>query len=72
MKITSMTITKGMKLSKNYNSIDAVISLTAELDGKEDLEKAYDMLSVKVTKRLSQNVSEQIDLLAETAKEKRF
>ena len=45
MKIKELTVSKGVKVSVNYNSITVNVSLTVEVDENEDVKAVREELS---------------------------
>jgi len=45
MKIKELTVSKGVKVSVNYNSITVNVSLTAEVDENDDVKTVREELS---------------------------
>ena len=64
MKIKEVVVSKGMKLSVNYQTIQANVSLKAELEGMENEVDVYNKLSEMVEKMLDMEIDKQIELLA--------
>ena len=72
MFIKEITIGKAFKLSKNYNSTDASVFMTASLTEKDDPEEVYDELSGLVSDNLAIEIKEQTKKLAEIAREGKY
>jgi Ser-tRNA(Ala) deacylase AlaX len=72
MKIKEITISKGFKMSKNYNSVDVSVSMTALLDETDKEIDVYDELSEIVDQNLEIEINDQITKLAKLAKERKF
>ena len=64
MRVKELKITRSIKVSKNYNSIGAEISIVAEVAENEDMETAYKELSQQAKLLLLQSLSEQLELLS--------
>ena len=64
MRVKELKITRSIKVSKNYNSIGAEISIVAEVTEGEDMETAYKELSQQAKLLLLQSLSEQLELLS--------
>lgn len=45
MKIKNFGVSAGMKVSKNFNSVDSNISLLVELEESDKISESYDKLS---------------------------
>ncbi len=67
MKLKEITVSAEMKISKNYNSVGSVISLTAEVD-KEDDVTAYEVLSEQVHTLLDKEMAKGLDELKKQVK----
>lgn len=64
MKIKEVVVSKGMKLSVNYQTVQANVSLKAELEDGENEVDVYNKLSEMVEKMLDMEIDKQIELLA--------
>ena len=63
MKIKTIVLTRRMKLLKNYQSAEAVCSMSAELESGEDLGQAQEDLAAEVAHWLKEEILMQMDLL---------
>jgi hypothetical protein len=63
MKLKEISISKGIKVSIDYNSVSANISLSAEIDEGEDINEVFSQLSEFAEKMLDVEVDNQIEFL---------
>lgn len=66
-KITTVTLSKSVKLSKSYQSFDCNVSMTAEV-GESSLNATKKKLRIEVDKFLKPRVKEALEFLEEAAK----
>ena len=64
MKVTSITVSSGLKVSKNYSSADANVSLTAEVDETEDIEEVHITLKSIVDNMVRNDIETNLEELA--------
>ncbi len=72
MKPRTLTVSRSAKFSKNYNTFEGLVSLTVELDDKDDLEKVYNETSKLVGDYACDNLDDHINDMKAMAKEKGF
>lgn len=62
-KVKEFTVSKSVKISYNYNSVDVVFGVTMELDPNEDLDIAISEGWELLEKELGPKVNESIQTL---------
>jgi len=72
MKPKEMTVSRGVKFSKNYNVFESHVSLTVELDAKEDPDKVYDEACKIVGDIIFNDIKDHITDMKEIIKEEKF
>lgn len=63
MKITNLTVRSAMKLSRNYNTVDADISLSAELSEDDNVDEAHNQLLEMAHAMVKEDMETSLDLL---------
>lgn len=63
MKVKQLTVSRSVKLSINYNSIQSTISVTAEIDNNENEQQVYNQLSSMVDVMLEKDIQNQMQNL---------
>jgi len=56
MKITSVTVSKGMKISHKFCSVDTTISMSADIDDTESEEDVISELSTSLDTMVGENI----------------
>lgn len=72
MKPKTLTISRGAKFSKNYNTFEAHVSLTVELDDKDNFEEVYTKTSKEVGDMVCEELNDHITDMQGMVKEKGF
>ena len=72
MKPKTLTIHRGTKLSKNYNTFESHIIYSVELDSSDDLDEAYEICSQRVSDMVFIDVNQHIDSMDEIRAKKGF
>ena len=72
MKTKTLTISRGAKFSKNYNTLESHVSLTVELDDKDSFAKVYEETAKLVGDTICDDLDEHIEDMKALAKEKGF
>jgi len=63
LKVKQLTVSRSVKLSINYNSIQSTISVTAEIDNNENEQQVYNQLSSMVDVMLEKDIQNQMQNL---------
>ena len=63
MKITNLTVRSAMKLSRNYNTVDADISLSVELSEDDNVDEVHEQLVAMAHDMVTDDIRTSIDLL---------
>lgn len=63
MKITNLTVRSAMKLSRNYNTVDADISLSAELSEDDNVDEVHNQLVAIAHDMVTDDIRTSVDLL---------
>lgn len=63
MKLKEITVSADLKLTRNYQSAGAQVSITASLEEGENLEEAHQILSEQVQEMVETEVSKSLSTL---------
>ena len=63
MKIKKITLGKSIKLSRNYQSVEANFGVEVEIDEKDDINSIIGMLSDSIEKQLKIEINKQLKVL---------
>lgn len=72
MRFAAITISKGFKFSKNYNTATADVSLTCQIEEEENLDEVVGYVSDTVAELATDEINKQIAEMDKISKEKRF
>ena len=67
MKVEKISLTKGLKLSYNFQSFEIRLSVEAQLDESDDKDEALKELDVFINKKLKEQIEKAYKLLAKLA-----
>lgn len=63
MKLKEITVSADLKVSKNYQTAGAQVSITATLEDGENVTKAHEILSTQVQEMVETEVAKSIATL---------
>jgi len=72
MKPKTLTISRGAKFSKNYNTVESHIIYSVELEEKDILDEIYEIASKSVSDMAFIDMTTQINEMEEIRKKKGF
>jgi hypothetical protein len=72
MAIKNMVISRGIKLSKNYNTIDSNVILSVEIGEKDDLEEVFNDTMETLKDMTDQAINEALDQAEATIKTRKY
>ena len=72
MKPKTLTISRGAKFSKNYNTVESHIIYSVELEEKDILDEIYEIASKSVSDMALIDMTTQINEMEEIRKKKGF
>ncbi len=68
MKLKEFTVAAEMKVSKNYNSVGSVISLTVSLEDGDDFDTSYEEVSDTVHGLIDNEMTKGLEVLKSQVK----
>jgi len=72
MKPKTLTIHRGGKFSKNYNTFESHVIYSVELDDTDDLDEVYEICSQRVSDMAFVDMNQHIDSMDEIRVKKGF
>jgi len=72
MKPKTLTISRGAKFSKNYNTFESHVIYSVELEDGDDVDEVYEINSKKVSDMAFIDMTTQINEMEEIRKKKGF
>lgn len=72
MKAKTLTISRGAKFSKNYNTVESHIIYSVELEENDNLDEIYEIASKSVSDMAFVDMTTQINEMEEIRKKKGF